>query len=63
MKDGREEGVEEGIRCSIEIMQETSLMRESAKKKLMEQYFLTEEEADRKLLRYWKYKKAIYKRS
>lgn len=51
---GRKEGAEEGFRCCIEIMQETNLTRDSAKKKLMEKYFLTEEEAERKILRYWK---------
>lgn len=51
---GRKEGAEKGFRCSIEIMQETNFTRDSAKKKLIEKYFLTEEEAERKILRYWK---------
>lgn len=35
---GPSEGREEGLRCSIEIMQETNFLRDSAKKKLMEKY-------------------------
>lgn len=49
----RSEGREEGLRCSIEIMQETNVSRNLAKRKLMEKYFLSEEEAEGKLLLYW----------
>lgn len=51
---GPSEGREEGLRCSIEIMQEANFLRDSAKKKLMEKYSLSEETAEEKLLLYWK---------
>lgn len=50
----RREGLEEGIRCSIEIMQEANLQRDSAKRKLVEKYSLSEQEAEEKLRLYWK---------
>lgn len=53
-KEGREKGLEEGIRNSIEIMQETGQPREFAKKKLIEKYSISEEEAEQKLCLYWK---------
>lgn len=52
--EGREEGLGEGLRCSIEIMQEANFSRDSAKKKLMEKYSLSEETAEEKLQLYWK---------
>lgn len=52
-EEGRKEGIDEGLRCSIEIMQETNVSRNLAKRKLMEKYFLSEEEAEGKLLLYW----------
>ena len=53
-EEGKKEGIEEGLRCSIEIMQEINLPRDSAKRKLMEKYSLSEEDAERLLLLYWK---------
>lgn len=50
----RDEGREEGLRYSIEIIQEANLSRDLAKEKLMEKYSFSEEEAEERLLRYWK---------
>ena len=57
-KEGREEGKKEGLkigmRLSIEILQETNQTREDAKKKIAEKYSVSEDEAERELLLYWK---------
>lgn len=50
----REEGREEGFRCSIEIMQEANFSKDSAKRKLIEKYSISEETAEQKLCLYWK---------
>lgn len=56
--EGREEGLKEGlktgIRCSIEILQETDRSREYAKKKIMDKYAVSEDEAEREFQLYWK---------
>lgn len=53
-EEGRKEGREEGIQLTVEILQELGQSRECAKGKLEEKYFMTEPEAEQKLLRYWK---------
>lgn len=53
-EEGREEGIKEGIRCSIEIMQEANQSRTYARKKIMEKYAVSEEEAEQNLRLYWK---------
>ena len=53
-KEGRKEGLKIGIRYCIEILQETCQPREYAKQKIMEKYTVSEEEAERELLLYWK---------
>ena len=53
-EEGREEGVKTSIRYSIEILQETSQPREYAKKKIMEKYTVSEEEAEQEFLLYGK---------
>lgn len=50
----RGEGREEGIRLTLEILQESDFSREYAQRKLEEKYSLTETEAEQKLLLYWK---------
>ena len=52
--EGREEGLQIGIRYSIEILQEVNQSRDETKKKLMEKYALSEAEAERELQLYWK---------
>lgn len=52
--EGREEGLQTGIRYSIEILQETDQPRDFAKKKIMEKYAVSEDEAEQKLQLYWK---------
>ncbi|MDE7198445.1 MAG: hypothetical protein K2O15_06130, partial [Lachnospiraceae bacterium] len=52
--EGREEGIKEGIRCSIEILQETGQPRDYAKKKVMEKYAVSEEEAEQEFQQHWK---------
>lgn len=61
-EEGREEGIKEGIKRGhedsfcyvIEILCETDVSRDSAKKKLMEKYSLSEDETEQKLRLYWK---------
>lgn len=53
-EEGRKDGREEGIQLTVEILQELGQSRECAKGKLEEKYFMTEPEAEQKLLRYWK---------
>lgn len=53
-EEGREEGIKEGIRCSIEILQEANQSRTYARKKIMEKYAVSEEEAEQNLRLYWK---------
>lgn len=50
----RGEGREEGIRLTLEILQESDFSREYARRKLEEKYSLSENEAEQKLLLYWK---------
>jgi len=45
---------EEGMQIIIEILEETGQTRETARQKLVEKYALPEEEAEKKLLLYWK---------
>lgn len=60
--EGREEGIKEGIKkgredalsCMIEILRETDVSRNSVKKKLMEKYSLSEDEAEQMLSLYWR---------
>lgn len=52
--EGREEGLKVGIRCSIEILQETDQSWDCAKKKIMEKYSVSEEEAEQNLRLYWR---------
>lgn len=52
--EGREEGLKAGIRCSIEILQETDQSWDCAKKKIMEKYSVSEEEAEQNLRLYWR---------
>lgn len=57
-EEGREEGIKKGHEDSfcyvIEILRETDVPRNSAKKKLMEKYSLSEDETEQKLRLYWK---------
>lgn len=53
-EEGREEGLKVGIRCSIEILQETDQSWDCAKKKIMEKYSVSEEEAEQNLRLYWR---------
>ena len=57
-EEGREEGKKEGLKIGmclrIEILQETNQTREDAKKKIAEKYSVSEYEAERELLLYWK---------
>ncbi len=53
-EEGKKEGLKIGMRLSIEILQETNQTREDAKKKIAEKYSVSEDEAERELLLYWK---------
>ena len=53
-KEGHDEGREEGIRCTIEILQEINQTRAQVKEKMIEKYALSENEAEQELLLYWK---------
>lgn len=50
----RSEGREEGLQYTIEILRELDHSRDIVKKQLKEKYSMPEEEAEEKLLRYWK---------
>lgn len=52
--EGREEGREEGLQYTIEILRELDHSRDIVKKQLQEKYSMPEEEAEEKLLLYWK---------
>ena len=53
-EEGLKEGIKEGIRCSIEILQETGQPRDYAKKKVIEKYAVSEEEAEQEFQQHWK---------
>ena len=53
-EEGRGEGLTIGIRCSIEILREFHQSRDETKKKLIEKYAISENEAERELQLYWK---------
>lgn len=50
----RKEGREEGIRCTVEALQETGQTREFVIDKIAEKYALLQTEAEEKTERYWK---------
>lgn len=56
--EGREEGIKKGredaLCCMIEILRETDVPRNCVKKKLIEKYSLSEDEAEQTLSLYWK---------
>lgn len=52
--EGREEGREEGIRCTVEALQETGQAKAFVIDKLAEKYALSQTEAEEKTERYWK---------
>lgn len=52
--EGKKEGREEGIRCTVEILQETGQAKAFVIDKLAEKYALSQTEAEKKTERYWK---------
>lgn len=54
MELGRQQGIEQGIRCMIEVLQEAGQAKAYVTDVLVEKYFLSKEEAEEKLLLYWK---------
>lgn len=52
--EGKKEGREEGIRCTVEILQETGQAKAFVIDKIAEKYALSQTEAEEKTERYWK---------
>lgn len=53
IEDGRQEGIQEGIKVLVESCQEFGIAKEDAMLKVKEKYKLTEEQAVEKIVLYW----------
>ena len=54
MEFGRKQGIEQGMRCMVEALQEAGQTEAYIREKIAEKYSLSETEAEKKLLLYWK---------
>ena len=53
IEDGRQEGIQEGIRALVESCQEFGIEKDAAQLKVKEKFKLTEEQAAEKMVLYW----------